>query len=68
MQVVYLDPHTTQAAPGPDSSYHAPRPARLPVSQLDPSLALAFLATSEAEFDNLCIDLQARKILEMKIQ
>ena len=41
-------------------------PARLPVSQLDPSLTLAFITTSEAEFDNLCIDLQVRKLLKMR--
>ena len=43
----YLDPHTTQQAVQvpdgwfiPDSSYHVQQPDHMPLSDLDPSLAL----------------------------
>ena len=58
--VLYLDPHSTQSATtSPDSSYHLARlSGRIDISQLDPSLALCFLCTTEQEFDNLCIAIQ----------
>lgn len=58
-EVLYLDPHTTQpASQRVDASYHVPHPGRLPLTQLDPSLALCFLCITETEFDNLCIAIQ----------
>ena len=58
-EVLYLDPHSTQSATNsPDSSYHTRVSGRINISQLDPSLALCFLCTSEQEFDNLCIAIQ----------
>ena len=57
--MLYLDPHTTQpASQRVDASYHVPHPGRLPLTQLDPSLALCFLCITETEFDNLCIAIQ----------
>jgi len=67
-EVVYLDPHTTQPAmqrlddPADAASYHCSSPGRINISQLDPSLSLCFLATTEAEFDNLCINIQEKLI------
>lgn len=75
-EVVYLDPHTTQPAVGldswsgnksedqvtADSSYHAQRPGRISINQLDPSLSLCFLCKTEQDFDNLCISIQERLV------
>lgn len=73
-EVMYLDPHTTQPASPEegmeegeveeeeDCSYHCPRPGRIPISHLDPSLSLAFLCRTEEEFDNLCIGIQEQLI------
>merc|ERR1719350_2250189 len=68
-ELVFLDPHTTQPATPEqveegevheeeDASYHCPRPGRINIAQLDPSLSLAFLCKTEQEFDNLCIGIQ----------
>jgi len=57
-EVIYLDPHTTQLASAPDTSFHASRPGRLSLNKLDPSLALCFLCKTEEEFDQLCISMQ----------
>jgi len=57
-EVIYLDPHTTQPASPPDTSYHADKPGRINISMLDPSLSLCFLCRTEEEFDNLCICVQ----------
>jgi len=61
-EVIYLDPHTTQQAGSDWSSYHVSSPGRIHMSELDPSLSLCFLATSEQEFDNLCINIQEKLI------
>ena len=67
-EVIYLDPHTTQPAAPPansvedDMTYHAVKPGRIDISQLDPSLSLCFLCTTEEEFDNLCIAMQEQLI------
>jgi len=68
-EFVFLDPHTTQPATPEqveegevheeeDASYHCPRPGRISIGQLDPSLSLAFVCRTEQEFDNLCIGIQ----------
>ena len=60
-QLLYLDPHEVQPALGLPLGaaqlrschcLHAPR--TIPVSQIDPSLALGFLCTSAQDFDELC--------------
>lgn len=64
--VLFLDPHEVQAAPEarqeplPLESYHKVSVRSMPCSALDPSMALGFLCTSAAEFDDLC-----RRISEM---
>jgi len=71
-EVIYLDPHTTQAAADPNNSvdddvtYHSTRPGRININQLDPSLSLCFLCTTEEEFDNLCISMQEQLIEKCK--
>jgi len=61
-EVIFLDPHTTQPASAPDNSYHAVKPGRINITQLDPSLSLCFLCRTEEEFDNLCIGVQEQLI------
>jgi len=75
-EVIFLDPHTTQPAVTldsweenksqdqiiADSSYHAHRPGRISINQLDPSLSLCFLCKTEQDFDNLCISIQERLV------
>ncbi|KAI0227946.1 Cysteine protease ATG4B [Lamellibrachia satsuma] len=57
-EVVYLDPHTTQpyvdvTAPGEsDESYHCRYASRMRIEDLDPSMALGFYCSTEAEFDD----------------
>eukprot|EP00002_Diphylleia_rotans_P015676 TRINITY_DN3037_c0_g1_i5.p1 TRINITY_DN3037_c0_g1~~TRINITY_DN3037_c0_g1_i5.p1 ORF type:complete len:343 (-),score=63.36 TRINITY_DN3037_c0_g1_i5:265-1293(-) len=56
--LIYLDPHVVQqyssSADIPLSTYTCKTILRLPVSDLDPSLAMGFLCRSEAEFEDLC--------------
>ncbi|EUB60413.1 Cysteine protease ATG4B [Echinococcus granulosus] len=75
-EVLCLDPHTTQAAailgePAPgvseeaaslDGSFHCTTPLRIPLRRLDPSLAVAFVCRTEADFDDLCAHLLADKL------
>jgi len=65
-EVIFLDPHTTQIAGAPDSTYHAAKPGRIDLLQLDPSLSLCFLCTTEQEFDNLCISMQEQLMEKCK--
>ena len=68
--VLYLDPHEVQphvlhdargeAAPFPVESYHCATLRHMCLSGVDPSLALGFLAASNADFDSLCDTLQAQ--------
>ncbi|XP_066942763.1 cysteine protease ATG4B isoform X4 [Macrobrachium rosenbergii] len=64
-EIVYLDPHTTQdsgsvdkktteAEVELDKSYHCSFAQRMPLEQLDPSLALCFYCGTEKEYDDLC--------------
>lgn len=59
--LICLDPHTTYSAsedeltPEDDLTHHCNNPILLALSQLDPSLVLGFVCTSEAEFDRLCL-------------
>ncbi|VDK20939.1 unnamed protein product [Taenia asiatica] len=75
-EVLCLDPHTTQPAailgePAPgmskeaaslDGSFHCTTPLRLPLRRLDPSLAVAFVCRTEADFDDLCTHLVADQL------
>jgi cysteine protease ATG4 len=63
-QVFYLDPHDAHTAT-PDgssvdvSTYFCDRIRHLPVTALDPSLALGLLCRSRAALDDLCVSLAA---------
>ncbi|VDM18114.1 unnamed protein product [Hydatigera taeniaeformis] len=75
-EVLCLDPHTTQAAAilgepatgsgnedaSLDGSFHCTNPLRLPLRCLDPSLAVAFVCGTEADFDDLCTQLLADQL------
>ena len=60
-QLLYLDPHEVQSALSLPLTAEQLRschcgvvPRTMPVSQIDPSLALGFLCATEADFDDLC--------------
>jgi len=62
-ELLYLDPHITQAhidttVIADDTSYHCDRVNRMKFSGLDPSLALAFACKTESEFDDLIAKLR----------
>ncbi|XP_058856817.1 cysteine protease ATG4A-like [Acipenser ruthenus] len=65
-ELIYLDPHTTQAAVDPDfdgtvddQSYHCQRrPQRMKILNLDPSVAVGFFFKTEADFDRWCTFVQ----------
>ncbi|KAK6473538.1 cysteine protease ATG4A [Huso huso] len=65
-ELIYLDPHTTQAAVDPDfdgtvddQSYHCQRrPRRMKILNLDPSVAVGFFFKTEADFDRWCTFVQ----------
>jgi len=57
--VFYLDPHVIQPAVSPEGdfpidSYHWSTPKMMHVSEIDPSLALAFYCKDKADFDDFC--------------
>ncbi|XP_065207751.1 cysteine protease ATG4B [Planococcus citri] len=64
-EVIFLDPHTTQPFGSvqykqkeqerkTDCTYHCQNASRLPLVQMDPSVAACFLCRVESEFDSLC--------------
>ncbi|KAL4219919.1 Cysteine protease atg4b [Mactra antiquata] len=63
-ELIYLDPHTTQLNVDlddtmlKDESFHCQHPCRMKILELDPSVALGFYCGTEAEFDDLCSNLQ----------
>lgn len=66
-RLLYLDPHTVnQSVESRDSlndpvvreTFHSNQVRSLPIDQLDPSLALGFIVTSQAEFDRWLDDLK----------
>jgi hypothetical protein len=76
VRLLYLDPHTVQPAlssTSPDiaSCHHAsPSLPSMPLLALDPSMALGFLCTSRADFDDLCarwVALSARTLAPFSI-
>jgi len=55
--VFYLDPHTLQPTVNVDpkfDTYHCAAPKRAHVSEIDPSLALAFYCRNKEQFDDFC--------------
>ena len=59
-QLLYLDPHTVQPTVNvtdphhiPDQSYHCLAPDRIPIRDLDPSIALGFFCKNEEDLDDL---------------
>ncbi|XP_077965893.1 cysteine protease ATG4B-like [Styela clava] len=68
--MVFLDPHTTQPAAvwddkiveiEHDNSYHCEYPSKMPMSHLDPSLALGFLCKTKKEFEGICERVKTQK-------
>ena len=58
--LLYLDPHTvhptvtvTNPCHIPDQTYHCSHPDRIPLSELDPSIALGFFCKDEQDLDDL---------------
>ncbi|XP_026463564.1 cysteine protease ATG4B [Ctenocephalides felis] len=67
--ILYLDPHTTQKSGSienklteeqqeMDNSYHCKYASRMPILNMDPSVAVCFLCTNQTDFDSLCKDIQ----------
>ncbi|XP_018367548.1 PREDICTED: cysteine protease ATG4B isoform X2 [Trachymyrmex cornetzi] len=76
-EVIYLDPHTTQKSGSiedkiseeeieMDISYHCKSASRIPITGMDPSVALCFFCATEKEFKSLCKSMQEELILPEK--
>lgn len=71
-ELVFLDPHTTQSTcdldvdTPDDESYHCAHASRMDISQLDPSVALCFYLSTEAEFDSWCNLAQKHLVCQMR--
>ncbi|XP_034237784.1 cysteine protease ATG4B [Thrips palmi] len=77
-EVIYLDPHTTQQTcfvegkdneceRQADQTYHCQHASRLPILNMDPSLAVCFFCPTEHELDSLC-QLFRERIVEQEKQ
>lgn len=67
--LLYLDPHDTKpcvTSEADDVSYHCESAKRMPFSALDPSLAIAFLLQSQAQFEKWCSEMSNSIITERK--
>ncbi|CAG0921459.1 unnamed protein product [Notodromas monacha] len=82
-ELVYLDPHTTQQTANPkmkeaddekqaDLSYHCNFARRMPMLQIDPSIAVCFLCQTAEDFEALCkwskqcfVDVEKQPIFEV---
>ncbi|XP_031784313.1 autophagy-specific gene 4 isoform X1 [Nasonia vitripennis] len=64
-EVIFLDPHTTQRAGSVDqksddneaevdATYHCKIASRIPITGMDPSVALCFFCATEKDFMSLC--------------
>ncbi|XP_029165782.1 cysteine protease ATG4B isoform X1 [Nylanderia fulva] len=73
-EVIYLDPHTTQKSGSVerkmneeesemDTTYHCKSASRIPITGMDPSVALCFFCATEKEFKSLCKSMQEELIL-----
>lgn len=76
-QVIFLDPHTTQRYGCVDQkiddedieldqTYHCKAASRIPISGIDPSVALCFFCATEKEFKSLCKSMQNELITPEK--
>ncbi|KAH0945135.1 hypothetical protein HN011_002927 [Eciton burchellii] len=76
-EVIYLDPHTTQRSGSVqdktteeeieiDTTYHCKSASRIPITDIDPSVALCFFCATEKEFELLCKSMQEELILSEK--
>ncbi|XP_072750408.1 cysteine protease ATG4B isoform X7 [Anoplolepis gracilipes] len=76
-EVIYLDPHTTQKSGSiedkmneeeieMDTTYHCKSASRIPITGMDPSVALCFFCATEKEFKSLCKSIQEELILPEK--
>ena len=55
--LLFLDPHTTQPAMDSNvdpSSFHCSAPSCMRTADVDPSLTVGFICSSQAEFDEFC--------------
>ncbi|XP_011306547.1 cysteine protease ATG4B [Fopius arisanus] len=76
-QVIFLDPHTTQRfgcveqkieqdEVDLDQTYHCKAASRIPITGIDPSVALCFFCATEKEFKSLCRSMQNELITPEK--
>ncbi|XP_015109306.1 cysteine protease ATG4A isoform X2 [Diachasma alloeum] len=76
-QVIFLDPHTTQRYGCVDQkiqeeeveldrTYHCKTASRIPITGIDPSVALCFFCATEKEFKSLCRSMQSELITPEK--
>ncbi|XP_015522371.1 cysteine protease ATG4B isoform X1 [Neodiprion virginianus] len=68
-EVIFLDPHTTQRSGSvdqkseegemeTDTTYHCRSASRIPITGIDPSVALCFFCATEEDFKSLCKSIQ----------
>ncbi|XP_076379861.1 autophagy-related 4a isoform X2 [Megalopta genalis] len=68
-EVIYLDPHTTQRSGSVnkkleeeeiemDATYHCKSACRIPITGIDPSVALCFFCATENDFRSMCKSIQ----------
>ncbi|XP_043604777.1 cysteine protease ATG4B isoform X4 [Bombus pyrosoma] len=76
-EVIYLDPHTTQRSGSVgkkleeeeiemDATYHCKSSSRIPITGIDPSVALCFFCATEKDFKSLCKSIQEELITPEK--
>ncbi|XP_031843970.1 autophagy-related 4a isoform X4 [Nomia melanderi] len=76
-EVIYLDPHTTQRSGSVnkkleedeiemDTTYHCKSASRIPITGIDPSVALCFFCATEKDFKSLCNSIQEELIIPEK--
>ncbi|KZC04248.1 PREDICTED: cysteine protease ATG4B [Dufourea novaeangliae] len=76
-EVIYLDPHTTQRYGSVDkkleeediemdATYHCKFASRIPITGIDPSVALCFFCATEKDFEALCKSIQEELIAPEK--
>ncbi|KAM3962743.1 autophagy-related 4a [Aphomia sociella] len=74
-EVIYLDPHTTQRSglvenkitdeqKEMDCSYHCKYASRIPMLEMDPSVAVCFLCRTKSDFEELCVTIENRLMCE----
>ncbi|XP_012262653.2 cysteine protease ATG4B [Athalia rosae] len=72
-EVIFLDPHTTQRSGSVDhktvegevdidATYHCGSASRIPITGIDPSVALCFFCATEKDFKSLCRSIQEELI------